>query len=140
MKILSVGLLIFALALAGSLCLNVGASDGKGAHVPKEFSYPESPSTTKIEQPIIARSLSGSVLAPSESKIPKALVELVSEDWKTRVDARFTNSEGSFAFAKVPMGKHLLKVSIPGFDTLLVTVITTKKTKARLRLYLKFST
>jgi hypothetical protein len=140
MKILSVGLLIFELALLGSQFRYVSASGGAGVRVPKEFSYPEPPSTTKIEQPIIARSLSGSVLAPSGSKIPRALVELVSRDWKTRVDARFTNSEGSFAFAKVPMGKYFLKVSMRGFDTLLVPVITAKKTKARLRLYLKFST
>ena len=140
MKTLSVGLLIFELALLGSQSRYVSASGGAGVQVPKEFSYPESPSTTKMAQPIIARSLSGSVLAPSGSRIPKVLVELVSEDWKTRVDARSTNSEGSFVFAKVPMGKHFLKVSKPGFDTLLVTVITTKKTKAKLRLYLKFST
>jgi hypothetical protein len=140
MKRLSVALLICELALAGSPCLSLSASNGKGVQVPKDFSYPESPSTTKLEQPITARSLSGSVLVPSGSKIPKVLVELVSEDWKTRVDARFTNSEGLFVFAKVPMGKHFLKLSMPGFDTLLVTVITKKKTKARLRLYLKFST
>ena len=89
---------------------------------------------------MFAKALSGMVAAPAGSKIPKALVEIVGDDWKTRIDARFTNSEGSFTFAKAPIGKHYLKLSMPGFDTLLVTVMTTKESRARLRLFLKPST
>lgn len=137
MKTLFVGLLIFELSLSGSQCCSVSASQREVGQVPNGFSYPESPSTTRVETPMIARSLSGTVLAPHGSKIAKVLVELVSKDWKKRIDAVFTDSKGSFSFAKTPRRKHFLKLSMAGFDTLLVMVITSKKSKAKLELYLK---
>ena len=140
MKKVFSGILIFGVVLVGSQCQYVKASQKNGREVPKDFSYPESPSTTRVEVPMFAKSLSGFVAAPSGSKIPKALVEIVSEDWKTRLGAIFTDSEGSFLSARAPIGKHYLKISMPGFDTLLITVITTKRSHARLKLFLNPST
>jgi hypothetical protein len=140
MKNLFSGLLILGLVLASSQLGYVNCSQRKPTPVPKEFSYPESPSTTKFETPMSARALSGTVTESSGSKIAKALVEIVSENGKTRLDARLTDDHGSFFFGKAVPGKHYLKVSIPGFDTLLVTVIVDKKSKATLRLFLQAST
>jgi hypothetical protein len=140
MKNLYSGLLILGLVLASSQSRSVNCSQRKRAPVPKDFAYPESPSTTKFETPVSARALSGTVADSSGSRIVRALVEIVSEDRGIRLDATLTDDHGSFSFGKAVAGKYYLKVSVPGFDTLLATVIVDKKSRGRLRLFLKAST
>jgi hypothetical protein len=134
------GILIFGVLLAGFQCRYVNASQKKGEEVPKDFSYPDSPKRTELKDPIRAKSLAGTIADAAGFPIPRVLVERVSPDWKTRLDATFTDSEGSFAFVKAPIGRHYLKLSMNGFDTLLVKVIASKKSKAKLKLFLNPST
>jgi len=141
MKELFSGTLIFVVVLIGSQSAPVSASQESGKEVPKGFSYPESPKTTELKNPIRTTSLSGTVADAAGFPIPRILVELVSRDWKRRLAAIFTDSEGTFAFATARKGKHYLKLSGPGFDSLMVRVIATKKAKAkRLKLFLNPST
>jgi len=111
----------------------------KGVSAPKDFSYPESREIIEVERPMYVRATSGTVVDPSGSGITKALVEIVTENRKTRLAATFTNDEGAFSFPHAVVGKHYLKVSMPGFDTLLVTVVVTKKAKGGLKLFLHIS-
>jgi hypothetical protein len=73
----------------------------------------ESPQIIEVERPIYARATSGTVVDPSGSGITKALVEIVTENRKTRLAATFTNDEGAFSFPHAVAGKHYLKVSMP---------------------------
>jgi hypothetical protein len=133
-------LLALELFLFISVSHSVNAGQDKPDQIPKDFAYPEPPSKTELKTPIKARSLSGKVADSAGFPIPKVLVERVSSDWKERLDATFTDSEGTFVLPNVPMGKHFLKLSKPGFNTLLIRVITTRKSKAELELHLIVST
>lgn len=121
--------------LAGCLALMIAVSNCQRGHVithteqakpqqvAKDFSYPESPATIKVESPYKAKSLAGRISDPTGAGLEKALVERLSSGWKKRIDATFTDSEGSFSFPQYSSGKtQFLKISKPGFNTLLVKV------------------
>jgi hypothetical protein len=101
--------------------------------VPKDFSYPEASATVEVEKPYSAKSLSGIVELPSGGELPDVLVERVSSDWNTRLDAIFSDSEGRFRFPHLPRGTYYLKLSKSGFSTLRVKVLVGKKSKAKLK-------
>ena len=107
--------------------------------VPKEFSYPDSPITV-LRKPITAKSLEGYIIDSAGFTIPKVLVERVSSDWERRLDAVFTDSDGAFSFSNLPEGVYYLRISMAGFDRLLIKVIVKKKAKAKLKLKLEVST
>jgi hypothetical protein len=108
--------------------------------VPPGFAYPESPIKVELKDPIRTKLLGGTITDADGFLLSDVLVERVGEDWATRLDAGFTDSDGVFRLAKVLTGTHFLKLSKPGYDTLLVRVVTTKKARHRLKLRLNFST
>jgi hypothetical protein len=93
---------------------------------PKTFEYPPSRTIIVIKKPLDASSLSGSVSDPTGCPVEKVLVEIVDERDKRRVDARLTNQKGTFLFPKERKGRYVLRLSKPGFDTMLVTVVVQK--------------
>jgi hypothetical protein len=93
----------------------------------------------RLARAITAGSLSGTVLDSDGFPIPDAIVERVSHTWEAAFDERKTHSNGRFSFGKMPKGRYFLRVSKLGFNTLLVKVITTNDSKAKLKLSLQVS-
>ena len=93
----------------------------------------------RLARPIIAGSLSGIVIDSGGFPIPDALVGRVGQTWERTIDERKTRADGRFSFAKTANGSYFLKVSKSGFNTLLVKVITTNKSTAKLKLSLLVS-
>ena len=93
----------------------------------------------RLGRAIMAGSLSGTVLDSEGFPIAEAIVERVTRTWDATFDERRTLSNGRFSFGKMPKGSYFLKVSKLGFNTLLVKVITTNKSKAKLKLTLQVS-
>ncbi len=138
MKPKSISSLIFILVSVVSLGgINLFAQEKISRRpVPKDFSYPEASETVEIEEPFSAKSLSGIIELPNGGGIADVLVERVSSDWSTRLDAAFTDSEGRFSFSDAPRGTYYLKLSKTGFSTLRVKVHLNKKAKSHLKLAL----
>jgi Carboxypeptidase regulatory-like domain len=101
--------------------------------VPTDFSYPEASATVEVEKPYSAKSLFGIVEVPNGGGLSNVLVERVSSDWNTRLDAVFSDSDGRFSFRNLPRGTYYLKLSKSGFSTLRVRVILRKKSKSQLK-------
>lgn len=104
--------------------------------VPKDFSYPEGSETVEIDAAIPVGALVGGVELQNSGGIPDVLVERVGPDWKARLDATFSDSEGRFSLSHVPPGTYYLKLSKSGFSTLRVKVKVKKRSKSRLQLTL----
>jgi Carboxypeptidase regulatory-like domain len=107
--------------------------------VPAGFNYPQSQEIIKVEAQIESKSLSGLVTDPSGAVASKALVEKVRPGWGKRIKAMFTDTDGRFAFAAAAPGIHFLRISKPGFNTILLQVRLTPKAKSTLRIDLKLS-
>jgi hypothetical protein len=108
--------------------------------VPDNFSYPESPEIIQINKSIKSKSMSGIITDPSGAAASDVLVEILEDNWGKRVEAVFTNSEGNFTFTRRPPGIYFLKISKPGFDSMLLKVeVTTKRASSRLKIRLKLS-
>jgi len=129
MAALLIGLLPF-FGLARNQC---------GQRVPASFNYPQSQETIQVDAEIKSRSLSGVVTDPSGAGASKVLVERVRPGWGKRISAVFSDTDGHFAFAGVGSGTHFLRVSKPGFNTMLLKVRVSAKTKSTLRIDLKLS-
>ena len=130
---LSVALLIGILPFIGV------ARNQRGQKVPAGFKYPQSQETIQVDAEIESRSLSGVVIDPSGSGHSKVLVERLRHGWRNRISAVFTNADGQFTFAGVHSGIYFLRVSKPGFNTMLLKVRVTAKTKSTVRIDLKLS-
>jgi len=136
-------LLILALILSGYQLRegHTAATGGKSQRpVPPGFAYPESPNSVELRPTMRAKLLVGAVTDADGFPIADVLVERTGAEWRARLDAAFTNSEGVFRLRRAPTGTHLLKLSKPGYDTLLVRVLVTTRAKHRLKLRLSFST
>ena len=107
--------------------------------VPKDFRYPESQETVQVRVPIESKSLAGRVVDSASFGLEKVLVERLSAGWRRRQNAMFTDSEGAFVFRKQGIGRYYLRLSKPGFKTLLVRVLVTNKSQSSLRLVLGVS-
>jgi len=107
--------------------------------VAKDFSYPESPETIKDEVPYKAESLTGRVLDITDAGLGKVLVERLGSSWRKRLDATFTDSNGFFSLPCNSNKTQYLKLSKPGFNTLLIKVVMKKKNKSRLNVKLSVS-
>jgi hypothetical protein len=116
------------------------APSSEGRIPPKDFTYPPSRTVVVVPDHFVVDSLDGTVVDPTGSAMRDVLVEIVKGDRNTRVDARLTSKEGMFAFVKIRAGKHTLRLSKPGFDTLIVTVLVKKGAKDNLRIQLELST
>jgi hypothetical protein len=120
--------------LAGCLALTMALSDCQRGHVikhterakaqqvAKDCSYPESPAIIRVESPYEAQSLAGRISDPTSAGLEKVLVQRLSSGWKKCIDATFTDSEGSFSFSQYSGKTQFLRISKPGFNTLLIKV------------------
>jgi hypothetical protein len=115
------------------------SEEAKVQRVPEDFNYPESPETVQDEIPYEAKSLAGKISDPTGAGLGKALVELLSSGWKKRIDATFTDSEGSFSFSRYSGKTHFLRISKPGFNTLLIKVDIKENLKTTLSIKLGVS-
>lgn len=106
------------------------------AEVPEGFSYPEPEEQIELSTPFYASSLSGIILDPSGAPMGRVLVEQVNSEWDRRVQAVFSDTEGTFVLSVEPAGKYYLRLSYPGFKTLLITVITRKESETELKVEL----
>ena len=137
--------------LAGCLALMAAVSNCQQGHVvipvaqaraeqvAEDFSYPESPETIIDETPYEAKALDGRISDPTGAGLEKALVERLSADRKKRIDATFTDSEGSFSFPRYSGKTQFLKISKPGFNALQVKVKIKEGVKTPLSIKLGFS-
>lgn len=118
-------------------CIVVGR-DQSGQKVPSGFRYPPSHETIKVEAEIESRSLSGVVTDPRGVGASRVLVERVEAGWGKRISAVLSNRDGRFAFP-IRSGTHFLRVSKPGFNTMLLKVRVSRKTKSLLHVELQLS-
>lgn len=137
--------------LAGCLALMAALSDcqcrdavthttqAETQQVAKDFSYPESPETITDEVPYEVESLAGRVADVTGAGLGKVLVERLSSGWGKRLNATFTDTDGFFSLSYNPNKVEYLKLTKPGFNTLLVKVVTKKKLKSRLDIKLGVS-
>ena len=105
----------------------------------KDFSYPKSFDTLKYETPYPAKSLAGIVTDSNEAVLEKVLVERLRPDWQDRIEATFTHSDGAFSFSRHSKGIQFLRLSKPGFNTILVKVVIKRRLKSQLHFQLGVS-
>jgi hypothetical protein len=110
----------------------VHANQAETQQIAKDFSYPESPETITVEVPYEAKSLAGRVADVTDAGLEKVLVERLSSGRGKRLDAIFTDSNGFFSLRCNSSRVQYLKLSKPGFDTLLIKVVMKKDLKSRL--------
>lgn len=130
---------LLAASLIGILPFHGVARNQCGREVPAGFNYPQSQETIQVDAEIKSRSLSGVVTDPSGAGASKVLVERVRANWGKRISAVFSDTDGHFGFAGIGPGTHFLRVSKPGFNTMLLKVRVNAKTKSTLRIDLKLS-
>jgi hypothetical protein len=131
--------LIVALLISGVMPFLSLARNQCGQKVPSRFNYPQSQETIQVDAEIKSRSLSGVVTDPGGAGASKVLVERVRPGWGKRISAVFSNSDGHFAFSGIGSGTHFLRVSKPGFNTMLLKVRVSAQNKSTLRIDLKLS-
>ena len=119
--------------------VNVARESQYGQKVPDTFNYPQSQETIQLDAEIKSRSLSGVVTDPGGAAASKILVERVRPGWGKRVSAVLSDSTRHFAFAGARPGTHFLRVSKPGFNTMLLKVRVSAKARSPLRIELKLS-
>jgi len=107
---------------------------------PENFSYPPSAEIVQINKAIKSKSLSGAVTDPSGAAASDVLVEKLADNWGKSIEAVLTDSKGYFALAEGAPGVYFLKLSKPGFDSMLLKVeVTTKKANSKLKIKLRLS-
>ncbi|HET6975854.1 MAG TPA: carboxypeptidase-like regulatory domain-containing protein [Pyrinomonadaceae bacterium] len=126
--------LIAALLISGVVPFLGLARNQLGQKVPTGFNYPQAQETIQVEAEIESRSLSGLVTDPSGAAASRVLVEKVRPGWRKRTNAVFSDTEGHFAFAGAGPGTHFLRISKPGFNTILLKVKVTAKAKTTLQI------
>jgi hypothetical protein len=94
--------------------------------------------TIELERELDAQVLSGRVLDAAQAPIPEVLVEQLSPDGK-RVEAVLTDAKGKFAMKPRSPWVYLMKVSKPGFDSVLFKVRVSKNGNRELALTLTAS-
>jgi hypothetical protein len=141
MNVFLAGCMALITALFSCQCCDVVAQTNQAERqqVAKDFSYPDSPETIKDEVPYEAESLAGRVIDITDAGLGKALVERLSYGWGKRLDATFTDSNGFFSLPCNSNKTQYLKLSKPGFNTLLIKVVMKKKTRSRLNVKLGVS-
>ncbi len=102
-------------------------------------SYPEAAETIQVDVPYEAHALAGRIVDPAGSGLDKVLVERLGSGWKERLDATFTNAEGTFSFPRAPVKTQFLRLSKPGFNTSMIKVRIKRSLKAQLKVELNLS-
>jgi hypothetical protein len=131
---------LLLLAIFVTTWMEVSVAQKPESSVPVGFSYPDTPQSIEFVQPFLTKSLSGRVQLHAlrsgsvDMPVQKAIVERMSADWSTRLEATFSNSKGDFSFSGSLKGTNYLRVSKPGYATLKLKVIVTKRAPAKLDL------
>jgi hypothetical protein len=112
------------------------ARQSERREVPKGFSYPEASETVKASAPNSVRSLTGKVVDSNNAAMAGVLVERLAMGWGKRLHATFTNSDGLFSLPTGVSQIQYLKLSKPGFDTLMIRVRINKRSRTKLTLAL----
>jgi hypothetical protein len=90
--------------------------------VPLGFACPASQTTVLIKNKLTTKALSGVVTdSTGSARVPDVLVERVTKEGQ-RIDAAFSGGTGRFELKPVPDGDYILRFSLRGFDTVIVTV------------------
>ncbi len=111
------GFAILVLVLVGCSCQR---------RIPPEFEY--SPGYMTEEHPAVTvQALSGLVTDATGVPIEHVLVERMTPDFKTRIDARLTDSAGRFRFRRMSTGMYHLRFRYRAFDDYLVSVQVSSK-------------
>src|SRR5262245_37551526 len=132
--------LAITLLIIQSLSLRPAQAQEK-QRVPEDFNYPESPQIIQVDKVIKSKSLSGIITDSVGAAVSDVLVEKLEDNWGKRVEAILTDSKGYFAFIGAKPGLYFLKISKPGFDSMLLKVeVTTRKASSRLKIALALST
>jgi hypothetical protein len=115
------------------------AQDLKPKKVPPGFSYPVTGPTGEYPRPFVVRWLSGKITGPEGLGLPQVLVERMSADWKTRLDAVFTDESGNFRFAKSTCGRYPIRLSLSGYGPVEVTLLVKRSAKSIFHFELDFA-
>jgi len=94
--------------------------------------------TVEIRDSYLAGQLAGVVASPSGPLIPNASVEII-DSTESCMTAVLTDEDGRFDFVKTKPGTYRLRLSKPGFNTVLATVKIIRRSKDRLKLELPMS-
>jgi hypothetical protein len=89
--------------------------------IPAEYEYPQG-WITEEHRSLTAGSLSGVAADPSGAPVQYALVERMTPDFKTRLDATLTDKGGRFHFRGAHKGTFYLRFRYRGFNDYLVAV------------------
>ena len=98
--------------------------------IPPEYEWERGWETVRVPQTASARSLSGVVLDANGVPIEFALVELMTPDFKTRLDARVTDERGRFKFRRRGNKAHI-RFRMKGFNDYELPVILDRKAAAQ---------
>jgi hypothetical protein len=136
---MTVGFSVITILILQALLL-VPTQNRERQKVPDDFGYPES-MTYQFEDVIRSKSISGIITYTSGDAASDVLVEILEEDWGKRIEAILTDSKGHFAFAGNTPGVYFLKISKPGFNSMLLKIeVTTKRARPGLKIGLLLST
>lgn len=89
--------------------------------IPSDYEYPAGWVSAE-HQPLETTSLSGIVVGPGGAPMQHVLVERMSPDFKTRLDAKLTDSQGRFHFRTPRNGTFYLRCRMRNFNDYLVRV------------------
>ncbi len=107
--------------------------------IPPEFEYPTG-WVTEEHPSINVRALRGVVTDPSGAPMEHVLVERMTPDFKTRLDARVTDSRGRFSFRWTDKGTCHLRFRYRAFnDYLLPIQVSSKSDKSSIDVRLEIS-
>jgi len=107
--------------------------------VPTTVLNPASPETIQIDMALQSQSLSGIITGPSGEPASDVLIERVDKGYRKRFEAIMTDAAGHFSFAGSTAGIHFLKLSKPGFDTILLKVSVDENATSNLEIDLRLS-
>ena len=94
------------------------------AAVDADFAYPEAREIDDLGV-VLVRSLRGRVVDVEGNPVHQALVERLSVRGR-RLEATLTDADGYFRLGQVREGQHSLRVSYPGYDTLILQARTAR--------------
>jgi hypothetical protein len=104
-----------------------------------EAEMDQSHETIQVDAEINSGSLSGIVTDPTGAVASQVLVERVGPGWGQRLSAVLSNTDGHFSFAGVDPGNYSLRISKPGFNTMLLKVRVIPQTRSSLQIELQLS-
>jgi hypothetical protein len=132
----------WVVALLSALVLTLVGCVGTRApqRVPADFAYPSAPEVVEYESTRFVRSLRGVVRNQQGDALERALVEVLSAETRSRLDALLTKQDGTFVFPGSPPTEAVfLRFSKPGFNTVVIRVAVSPKARESVFVTLPFS-